>query len=67
MFFVFGNMEVTADFDKNSFSLMMGLRPGCTYELMEKQGVNVSEEIQHMVSFLWRGVEDRNITKDFNF
>lgn len=38
MFFVFGNVEVTADFDKNSFSLMMGLKPGWTFELMGKQG-----------------------------
>lgn len=38
IFLVFSNVEVTADFDKNSFSLMIGLKRGWTYELMGKRG-----------------------------
>lgn len=30
MFFLFGNIEVTADFDKSNFSGVMGLKPGQT-------------------------------------
>lgn len=33
---VIGNVEVTPDFHKSSFSGMMGLKPNCTDELMGK-------------------------------
>lgn len=36
MFFVSGNVEVTADFHESSFSGVMGLKPVCTDELLGK-------------------------------